>query len=193
MLELRRYKLVKRLRHQLALKCGQLQVKPPLLVFERWLARAMLEDADDAVPTPMFPAVDAGGGLAQDLRRAGAEDADAAAAAEELAAQAGAIAGEAHGSSRGGRRREEGTGKKDSVTAEDAGPLLALKVNGEKPYMSVSKAHMGKLRALYCRHSLGGSAPLPPRVPPSTGRSSPPPSRSSRGTTPSAAPATRLR
>ena len=167
-LELRRYKLVKRLRHQLALKCGQLQVKPPLLVFERWLARAMLEDADDAVPTPMFPAVDAGGGLAQDLRRAGAEDAGAAAAADELAAQAGAIAGkltEAQGDDDDG---EEGTGKKDAVTAEDAGPLLALKVNGEKPYMSVSKAHMGKLRALYCRHSLGG-APLPPEGTPEHG------------------------
>ena len=160
-LELRRYKLVKRLRHQLALKCGQLQVKPPLLVFERWLARAMLEDGDDAVPTPMFPAVDAEGGLAQDLRRAGAEDAAAAAAADELAAQAGAIAGkltEARGDDDDGE--EAAAGKKDAVTAEDAGPLLALKVNGEKPYMSVSKAHMGKLRALYCRHSLGG-APRP--------------------------------
>ena len=168
-LELRRYKLVKRLRHQLALKCGQLQVKPPLLVFERWLARAMLEDGDDAVPTPMFPAVDAEGGLAQDLRRAGAEDAAAAAAADELAAQAGAIAGkltEARGDDDDGE--EAAAGKKDAVTAEDAGPLLALKVNGEKPYMSVSKAHMGKLRALYCRHSLGG-APLPPEGTPEHG------------------------
>ena len=45
--------------------------------------------------------------------------------------------------------------------ADDAGPLLVLKVNDAKPYMTVSKAHAGKLRALYCRHSLGG-APLPP-------------------------------
>ena len=34
--------------------------------------------------------------------------------------------------------------------------------------MSVSKAHMGKLRALYCRHSLGG-APLPPEGTPEHG------------------------
>ena len=171
-LELRRYKLVKRLRHQLALKCGQLQIKPPLLVFERWLARAMLEDGDDAVPTPMFPAVDAGGGLAQDLRRAGVEDQAAAdAAANELAAQAKAIAGKliaSDGDDDGDDDDERAGKKKDIVTAEDAGPLLALKVNGEKPYMSVSKAHMGKLRALYCRHSLGGT-PLPPEGTPEHG------------------------
>ena len=60
--ELRRFKLVKRLRHQLALKCGALGLSaPPLLVFERWLARAMLE-GERGVPTPMLPAVDAGGG-----------------------------------------------------------------------------------------------------------------------------------
>ena len=35
-----------------------------------------------------------------------------------------------------------------------------LKLNDGKPYMTISKAHAGKLRALYCRHSLGG-APLP--------------------------------
>ena len=65
--ELRRFKLVKRLRHQLALKCGALGLSgPPLLVFERWLARAMLEGTR-GVPTPMLPAVDAGGGLGRDL------------------------------------------------------------------------------------------------------------------------------
>ena len=156
----------------------------------------MLEDGDDAVPTPMFPAVDAGGGLAQDLRRAGVEDQAAAdAAANELAAQAKAIAGKliaSDGDDDGDDDDERAGKKKDIVTAEDAGPLLALKVNGEKPYMSVSKAHMGKLRALYCRHSLGGT-PLPPEGTPSTARSSPRRSRCSPGTTPWAAPATRRR
>ena len=39
--ELRRFKLVKRLRHQLALKCGALGLSgPPLLVFERGGSRA---------------------------------------------------------------------------------------------------------------------------------------------------------
>ena len=106
----------------------------------------------------MFPAVDAEGGLAQDLRRAGAEDAAAAAAdcsPRKPAANRGKLT-EARGDDDDGE--EAAAGKKDAVTAEDAGPLLALKVNGEKPYMSVSKAHMGKLRALYCRHSLGRAA-----------------------------------
>ena len=67
-LELRRFKLVKRLRHQLALRCGALGITPPLLAFERWLCRAMLQGGD-AVPVPMLPAVDAGGGLGRDLHR----------------------------------------------------------------------------------------------------------------------------
>ena len=169
-LELRRFKLVKRLRHQLALKCGALGLtSPPLLVFERWLARAMLE-GPEAVPTPLLPAVDSGGGLGRDLKRAGVEDlAVADAAAAELAAASAALGKKLEGEDGSGSDDEEAKNaaklqaeedKKARVVADDAGPLLALKVNDCKPYMTISKAHAGKLRALYCRHSLGG-APLP--------------------------------
>jgi phosphorylated CTD-interacting factor 1 len=168
--ELRRFKLVKRLRHQLALKCGALGLSgPPLLVFERWLARAMLEGTR-GVPTPMLPAVDAGGGLGRDLQRAGVEDLAAAdAAAAELAAASAALAAKLEGDdgsdsdeeARNAAKVQLAEDQAAKVVADDAGPLLALKVNDAKPYMTVSKAHAGKLRALYCRHSLGG-APLPP-------------------------------
>ena len=156
-LELRRFKLVKRLRHQLALRCGALGITPPLLAFERWLCRAMLQGGD-AVPVPMLPAVDAGGGLGRDLHRAGAADLAAAdAAAAELAAASGALAAKLADPD----PDESAADAAAKVTVDDAGPLLALKVNDAKPYMTISKAHAGKLRALYCRHSLGG-APLPP-------------------------------
>ena len=156
-LELRRFKLVKRLRHQLALRCGALSITPPLLAFERWLCRAMLQGGD-AVPVPMLPAVDAGGGLGRDLHRAGAPDLAAAdAAAAELATASGALAAKLADPD----PDESAADAAAKVTVDDAGPLLALKVNDAKPYMTISKAHMGKLRAVYCRHSLGG-APLPP-------------------------------
>ena len=168
--ELRRFKLVKRLRHQVALKCGALGLSgPPLLVFERWVARAMLE-GKRGVPTPMLPAVDAGGGLGRDLKRAGVEDLAAAdAAAAELTAASAALAAKLEGDDGGDGDEEASNAAKArlvedqaaKVVADDAGPLLALKVNDGKQYMTVSKAHAGKLRALYCRHSLGG-APLPP-------------------------------
>jgi len=155
-LELRRFKLVKRLRHVLATKTTSLGVQTaPLLAFERWLARAMLEPG--AVPVPMLPNSDVRGGLARDLHRAGAGAADLAAcdaAAADVAAASAALA------TKLAEERPEDEEPPPSVTAEDAGPLLALRVNALKPYMTVSKAHAGKLRALYCRHSLGG-APLP--------------------------------
>jgi hypothetical protein len=172
-LELRRFKMVKRLRHLLALKCGELGLSGvPLLVFERWLARAML-DGPSAVPTPMLPTVDAGGGLGKDLKRAGVEDlAVAAAAATELAAASKELGKKLTAVASAGDSDEEEDDKETAktqaetdaaatVVADDAGPLLALKLNDGKPYMTISKAHAGKLRALYCRHSLGG-APLPP-------------------------------
>ena len=171
--ELRRFKLVKRLRHTLAVKCGALGLSgPPLLVFERWVARAMLQ-GPDAVPTPMLPAVDTGGGLGRDLKRAGVEDlAVADAVAAELASFGAALAKklEPWGDSKSDsdsdsndineKNTQAEEDAKATVVADDAGPLLALKVNDQKPYMTISKAHAGKLRALYCRHSLGG-APLP--------------------------------
>lgn len=138
-LELKRFKLVKKLRHQLALKCGSLKVTPPLLAFERWLARAMLEGGD-AVPTPMLPAKDSGGGLGRDLHRAGvAEFSDADAAAAELA---GAGAAQAAKLTNPAASTPGAADPPPKVTVEDAGPLLALKVNGAKPYMTVSKQHM---------------------------------------------------
>ena len=156
-LELRRFKLVKRLRHVLATKTTSLGVQtPPLLAFERRLARAMLEPG--AVPVPMLPNSDVRGGLARDLHRAGAGAADLAAcdaAAADVAAASAALA------TKLAEERPEDEEPPPSVTAEDAGPLLALRVNALKPYMTVSKAHAGKLRALYCRHSLGGAPPLP--------------------------------
>ena len=112
----------------------------------------------DAVPVPMLPAVDAGGGLGRDLHRAGAADLAAAdAAAAELAAASGALAAKLADPD----PDESAADAAAKVTVDDAGPLLAVKVNDAKPYMTISKAHAGKLRALYCRHSLGG-APLPP-------------------------------
>ena len=133
-LELRRFKLVKKLRHQLALKCGSLKVTPPLLAFERWLARAMLEGGN-AVPTPMLPTRDSGGGLGKDLHRAGVADfAEADAAAAELSSAAAAHVAKLAAPAAADVAAGEGPTK---VTVEDAGPLLALKVNGAKPYMQV--------------------------------------------------------
>jgi len=102
--------------------------------------------------------VDSNGGLGKDLHRAGvAEFAAADAAAADLAmASAAAAAKLTSGAVDDINAEPAGDAK---VTIDDAGPLLALKVGAVKPYMTISKQHMGKLRALYCRHSLGG-APL---------------------------------
>ena len=160
-LEMRRFKLVKRLRHQFSLTCAGLKIPPPLLAFERWLARAMLQGGD-AIPTPMLPAIDAGRGLGRDLHRAGVEDLAAAdAAASDLADASAALAAKLSEPPDADAADDAPRDADAVVTVDDAGPLLALKVNAQKPYMQVSKQHMGKLRALYSRHSLGG-APLPP-------------------------------
>jgi len=111
--------------------------------------------------------------LGKDLKRAGVEDlAVAAAAATELAAASKELGKKLTAVASAGDSDEEEDDKETAktqaetdaaatVVADDAGPLLALKLNDGKPYMTISKAHAGKLRALYCRHSLGG-APLPP-------------------------------
>ena len=155
-LELKRFKLVKKLRHQLALKCGSLQVTPPLLAFERWLARAML---GGDVPTPMLPTKDTGGGLGKDLHRAGvAEFSDADAAAAELATSSASLAAKLTNPTVAPVVDDDNRNNPPKVTVEDAGPLLRVKVNDAKPYMTISKAHMVKIR------DGGGAGVLPRRV-----------------------------
>ena len=106
------------------------------------------------VPTPDAPRGGRGRRPRPRPARAGVEDLAAAdAAAAELAAASAALAAKLEGDdgsdsdeeARNAAKVQLAEDQAAKVVADDAGPLLALKVNDAKPYMTVSKAHAGKL------------------------------------------------
>jgi len=120
----------------------------PLLLFERWLARCAVSGA---LAAPVLPAQ--GLGLANDLIRHGASERDGA----EGAAEALAVAKES--AARWAEARDDGGEARDAVVVRDKGAFLTMQLGTEKPYVKCAKAHLGKLRALYCR-TVRGCEPL---------------------------------
>ena len=154
--EHRRMKQVKRLKSAMAKQCAQLGIPAPLLLYERWHARCSLLQ-DGAMAAVLLPCAD-DGGLARDLRRGGASEDGAAEAAEKLAEAGRAAAARLDASANDGA-------ESDQVIVDDAGAALVLKLAASpKLYLRVNKAHVGKLRALWSRSTLGGK-PLPPSGP----------------------------
>ena len=157
------HKQVKRTRSELAriasAACAQSTDtgKTPLLLYERWLARASL--AADGLAAPLLPNLDAEGGLAKDLVRHGASaDAGARAASE-------AVSKSREAASRWRSRRDSKDADVDAVDIDvrESGAFMILQLGTFKPYVKVTKVHLGKLRALYCRATRRGK-PLPDDV-----------------------------
>ena len=178
-IELSRLKKLKRLRRALPRLCAaEAGASPPILAFDRWLARCRLSEPE-GTGDPLLPS--SGGaepGLVRDLCRNGRMEADAARrvatrlaeeaaqAAAQLArtaskAGAGAAgAGAAGGGAAGGGAAGEGAagagGAAEVVVLERGGASLRLSVRGSpKPYVDVTRAHLAKLRSLHATATAG--------------------------------------
>ena len=157
--ELALYKQVKRVRSELTRmlagikggKAGEEDERRPqqaLLVYERWLARASL--VEGGLAAPLLPAIDAEGGLQRDLVRHGTSAEDAARDAKAAAQRAVEAAARWEKCRRG--EGEDGDGLKvEDIVVRDSGSFIHLQLGSLKPYVKVTKTHLGKLRALYCR------------------------------------------
>lgn len=161
--ELALYKQVKRVRSELTRMLGgnkggeaageedaerRPQQQQALLVYERWLARASL--VEGGLAAPLLPAIDAEGGLKRDLIRHGASEEDAARDAKAAARRAGEAASRWEKCRRG--EGEDGDGLKvEDIVVRDSGSFIHLQLGSLKPYVKVTKTHLGKLRALWCR------------------------------------------
>jgi len=130
--------------------------KAPLLLFERWVARASL--APNGLAAPLLPNVDFEGGLMRDFVRHGASEKDGERAAEDAVSRAREAA------ARWLRRREGFTTEEKAtetrILVRERGAFITLQLGSLKPYVKVTKVHLGKLRALYCRRMRRGK-PLP--------------------------------
>ena len=124
----------------------------PLLVYERWLARSALaaEDASSSSSPPLLPRGDPEGGLRRDLIRHGASEEDAERGAAD------AVKKSKDAAERWAKRCEEIVDEEDDVEICDRSGFLTLQLRGLKPYVKVTKKHISKLRALYCRTCRGG-------------------------------------
>ena len=150
------HKQVKRTRSELAriAACAQSSDtgQTPLLLYERWLARASL--ASDGLTAPLLPNIDPEGGLAKDLARHGASvDASTRAASEAVSKSREAAA-------RWRSRRDAIENDVVDIAVQERGAFITLQLGTLKPYVKITKMHLGKLRALYCRASRRGK-PLP--------------------------------
>ena len=126
-----------------------------LLLFERWVARSMLDDetkgSDDACE-PLIPTRDAGRGMYEDIVRGGNQmkPSDVNKLIKEI------VAASVKCKSRLLRASSEIHGGAQSSSATVAiakrGDLLRLSLQGQpKPYFTITRAYFGKLMALYAR------------------------------------------
>lgn len=151
-LELELHSRVKRARSDLsAITKGTIEGAKgsPLLLFERWCARCALASAfgdEDALAAPLLPGSDPEDGLMKDLRRHGADPDAAARGANEAVRRSAAAAARWRAAS-----EDPSFGLDARVVIRDTGPFVSFQLNQKKPYVKVTKTHLGKLRALYCR------------------------------------------
>jgi phosphorylated CTD-interacting factor 1 len=141
--ELARLKAAQSLRSRLHRLCTSSRVKPPVLAFERWLARSALQGLSSDPLLPSEIGGDHSDGLVKDLVRAGMLEAEAKKAAEEL----GRASKEAceRLSGLGDDAREVFCDTRGGVTR------LSLGSADAKPYMQVNTVHVVKLRELWKR------------------------------------------
>jgi len=151
-LELRRLKAVKTLRHKLRMLCTRNNGRIPLLAFERWHARALLQERkQNQVPSELVPLVpDLEGwvdeGLIRDLKRVHMDATAGQVVAEGIAKVASTAA-------RG--LTPTPAAERAAVQAEDKGRQLDLSVGEQKPYLSINQTHYDKLWQLRAHHNQG--------------------------------------
>ena len=169
--ELARLKKIKRLRRSLLRLCAAEGGPPPILAFDRWLARSRLAEPEGA--DPLLPSRgDVEPGLVKDLCRGGKMD---AAAAQRVAAQlaqeaaqavvhlarafgAGGAGGEAGGEVGGGEVGDEAGGEAGGeVIVQERGAALRLSLGGPKPYVDLTRAHYAKLRSMHAAAAAGAA------------------------------------
>ena len=103
----------------------------PLLLYERWLARASL--ASDGLTAPLLPNIDPEGGLAKDLVRHGASvDASTRAAREAVSKSREAAA-------RWRSRRDAVENDVVDIAVQERGAFITLQLGTLKPYVKITK------------------------------------------------------
>ncbi len=132
--------------------------RPPVLAFERWLARGKLGEGTDT-GDPLFPG---GGGaergaLARDLERAGAPAKAAEAAAAELARLSGRSAAAVRAAVAEGAAAEGGVQAEEAQVCVRRGKGFLDYSFGEggKNFLRVNAAHHAKLATLFRRFGPG--------------------------------------
>ena len=173
--ELARYQACKRLRRRFYSLCLEIGGgAPPVMAFDRWVARCKLESEEAAMQAasagsafffePLLPVPDAAPraaeGLIKDLRRTGVLSAEQAAkicsklatvANKSLTALA-AVVGDAEGGA--------------DVQVQERGATLRLSLRGApKLFVEVQRSHFEKLRFLHARHSRRLAATESPSAP----------------------------
>ena len=174
-MELARYQACKRLRRRFYSLCLDIGGgAPPVMAFDRWVARCKLEREEAAMQAasagsafffePLLPVPDAAPraaeGLIKDLRRTGVLSAEQAAkicsklatvANKSLTALA-AVEGDAEGGA--------------DVQVQERGATLRLSLRGApKLFVEVQRSHFEKLRFLHARHSRRLAATESPSAP----------------------------
>ena len=177
-IELKRLKKLKRLRRSLQRLCAaEGSDAPPILAFDRWMARCRLAAEEQAAPDPLLPS--GGGvepGLVKDLCRGGRLQPEAARrvaaklaeesahAGAQLACSSGGGGGgggdgdgdNSDGEEQGGNDGAEEGGGAEVVVQERGGAGVRLSLRGTpKPYCDLSHAHFAKLRSMHAEASRG--------------------------------------
>ena len=150
--ELARLKKLKRLRRSLLRLCASEGASPPILAFDRWLARCRLAEPEGA--DPLLPSCgDVEPGLVKDLCRGNKMEAEAARrVASRLAEEAAqAVVQLARAVGAGGAGGEAG----GEVIVQDRGAALRLSLGGPKPYVDLTRAHYAKLRSMHAAAAVG--------------------------------------
>ena len=136
--------------------------RPPVLAFERWLARGKLGEGAGAGADPLFPGGGGAerGGLARDLERAGAPAEAAEAAAAELARLAGRAAAAVRAAEAEGAAAEGGVQAEEvQVSVRRGKGFLDYSFGGGgKNFLRVNAAHHAKLATLFRRFGPGRAA-----------------------------------
>ena len=156
--EMARLKATKGLRRLLTTLCEKRGGAPPVLAFDRWVARGMLAEHLEGSPggEPLLPArAEADKAMVKDLCRVLEQPAASEIAAEMAAAAAAAAARLARLASEAGAE----AGAEAEVLVEERGEMVRLSLaSAPKPYVEVQRGHFDKLTALHARHAQPGAS-----------------------------------